>query len=400
MKGFIRLVAVLLAVSLLMLTGCRRNASSEDVINLKVWGAGEDQAILGEMIEAFKKAHADDGKTYNITLGVVGEDDAKTRVLEDPAAAADVFSFLDDQLLDLHRAGALYEITRNKSTIITENSEGSIEAASMGDALYAYPMTADNGYFLYYDSRVLKNSDVQTLDGLMKAANEAGKKVYMDVSNGWYIASFFLGAGCEIGLDAKGKQTCNFNNQYGVQAAEAIKAFCADGAFVTGEDAVLTGGIGNTICAGVSGTWNAQAIQEKLGNGYAAVKLPTFTCGGVQVQMSSFAGYKLMGVNSATKHPVEAMELAQFLTNEENQIKRFQTRALGPSNLKAAASDAVKANVALAALAQQNVHASTQREVLGTTWDPLEAFGTAMEAKNYTNSLQKQLDTMVSQITS
>ena len=54
MKGFIRLVAVLLAVSLLMLTGCRRNASSEDVINLKVWGAGEDQAILGEMIEAFK----------------------------------------------------------------------------------------------------------------------------------------------------------------------------------------------------------------------------------------------------------------------------------------------------------------------------------------------------------
>ena len=117
MKQFGRLLAVLAAVSLLLLTGCRRNATSEGVINLKVWGSGEDQAMLGEMIEAFKKAHEGDGKTYNISLGVVGEDDAKTRVLEDPAAAADVFSFLDDQILDLHRAGALYEITRNKSTI-------------------------------------------------------------------------------------------------------------------------------------------------------------------------------------------------------------------------------------------------------------------------------------------
>ena len=398
MKRFGKLLAVLLSATILMLTGCNR-ASNEKTIDLKVWGASEDQEMLGEMIEEFKKARADDGKTYNITLGVVGEGDTKTRVLEDPAAAADLFSFPDDQMLDLHNAGVLYEITKNKSVIQAENSEGAIEAASIGDALYAYPITADNGYFLYYDSRVLSNSDVQTLDGLMKAAGEAGKRVYMDVSNGWYIASFFLGAGCEIGMDENGKQTCNFNNTYGVAAGEAIKEFCADPAFVTGNDAVLTGGIGDTICAGVSGTWNAEAIEEKLGNGYSAVKLPTFTCGGKQVQMSSFAGYKLMGVNAATKHPVEAMDLAEFLTNEKNQVKRFEERAMGPSNLKAAASDAVKSNVALSALAAQNVHGVTQREVLSTTWAPLEAFGTAMESKNYTQSIPDLLNTMVNQIT-
>lgn len=398
MRRYSRFLALLLAGALLLLSGCSgKKNPDETTINLKVWGASEDQAMLGEMIEAFKNAHADDGKVYNITLGVVGEDDAKTRVLEDPAAAADVFSFPDDQLLELHRAGALYEITKNKSTIVAENSQGSIEAASVDDALYAYPMTADNGYFLYYDSRVLSHSDVQTLNGLMKAANDAGKRVYMDVSNGWYLAAFFLGAGCHIGLNDAGKQTCDFNNTYGVQAGEAVKAFCADPAFVTGEDAVLTGGIGDTICAGVSGTWNAEAIMSKLGDGYAATKLPTFTCGGTQVQMSSFAGYKLMGVNSSTQHPVEAMELAQFLTNEENQIKRFEKRAMGPSNLKAANSDAVKANVALAALAEQNAYGVTQRDVLSTSWDPMEAFGTAMEAKS-TESVTTLLDTMVAQI--
>ncbi len=398
MKTIYRIAATLLAIAMLIPTGCRRKADN-NTINLKVWGSGEDQAMLSEMIEAFKKEHANDGKTYNITLGVVGEDEAKTRVLEDPAAAGDLFAFSDDQLNDLHRAGALYEITRNKETITTENSEGSVKAASVGDRLFAYPITADNGYFLYYDSRVLKESDVQTLDGLLAAANRAGKRVYMDVSNGWYNASFFLGAGCKLGLDSNGKQTCDFNNTQGKQAGEAIKAFCADPAFVTGNDAVLTGGIGDTICAGVSGTWNAEAIKSKLGSGYAAVKLPTFTCGGEQKQMGSFAGYKLMGVNATTKFPLEAMTLAEYLTNEQNQIKRFETRAIGPSNLKAAASDKVKANVALAALAQQNVHGVSQRDVLSSTWDPLEAFGTAMEAKDYTHTVEALLNTMVQQIT-
>lgn len=399
MKRFQRFTAVLLAGALLLLGGCSGKDKDATTVTLKVWGASEDQAMLSEMIEAFKKTNADDGKTYHISLGVVGEDDAKTKVLEDPAAAADVFSFPDDQLLELQRAGALYEITKNKSTIVSENSEGSVEAASVGDALYAYPMTADNGYFLYYDSRVLSHSDVQTLDGLMKAANDAGKRVYMDVSNGWYIAAFFLGAGCKLEQDDAGKQTCDFNNVNGVLAGEAVKTFCADPAFVTGEDAVLTGGMGDTICAGVSGTWNAEAIAEKLGDGYAATKLPTFTCGGNQVQMSSFAGYKLMGVNSSTAYPAEAMALAEFLTNEENQIKRFETRAMGPSNQKAANSDAVKANVALSALAMQNTFGVTQREVLSTSWDPMEAFGTAMETKNYSKSVKDLLDTMVSQIT-
>jgi len=193
MKKITRLAALLAALALLIPTGCRRK-SDDGTVTLKVWGSGEDQAMLGEMIEEFKKANAEEGKTYNITLGVVGEDEAKTRVLEDPAAAGDLFAFSDDQMMDLYNAGALYEITRNKDTIMIENNEGSVKAASVGDALYAYPITADNGYFLYYDSRVLSAEDVQTLDGLLAAANRAGKRVYMDVSNGWYNSAFFLGA--------------------------------------------------------------------------------------------------------------------------------------------------------------------------------------------------------------
>lgn len=56
--------------------------------------------------------------------------DGKVCYLEDPAAAADVFLFADDQLVDLVKADALYEVTRNTDAIIAANTPGSINAAS------------------------------------------------------------------------------------------------------------------------------------------------------------------------------------------------------------------------------------------------------------------------------
>lgn len=389
---------LLVFVLLFSVTACNRNTDGDnkETVKLKVWGAQEDQDMLKSMVEEFKKENT--GVNYDITFGVVGEKDTQTKILEDPDAAADIFAFPDDQLNDLVKAGALYEITLDKATIQSENTEGSVQAATVDDKLYAYPMTADNGYFLYYDKRVFTEEDVKTLDGLLDAAAQKNKKVLMDVSNGWYVASFFLSAGGKLELK-DGKQVCDFNNDAGIAAGEAVKALCAHPAFMTGEDAVLTGGIGDTIAAGISGTWTADAIKEKLGDHYAATKLPTFTLDGKQVQMKSFAGYKLMGVNSGTDHPKEAMKLAQFLTNEKNQLIRFEKRAMGPSNKKAAENEKVKANVALAALAMQNQYGVSQAGVLNSSWDPMEAFGTAMETKDYSKTVKEYLDTMVSQIT-
>ncbi|HAL73657.1 MAG TPA: hypothetical protein DCM45_01030 [Clostridiales bacterium] len=389
------IIVLVLAMLAAMVAGCTPTGTTATV-TLKVWGSQEDQAMLQQMIDAFKAKNT--SKNYVITLGVVSEADARAKVLEDPQAAADVFQFANDQISDLVNAGALYEVTRNKDAIIKANMAGSIEASTMGGKLYAYPSTADNGYFMYYDKSVFTEEDVKSLDKMLEVAQAKNKKVFMDVSNGWYIASFFLGAGGKLSLDSNGKQTCDFNNDKGIKAGEAIKAFTAHPAFLTGDDAVLTGGIGTTIAAGVSGTWNAEAISGKLGANYAATKLPTFNLGGTQTQMSSFAGFKLVGISSQTKAPVDAMMLAEWLTNEENQILRFKTRQMGPSNIKAANSAEVKANIALAALAAQNQFAVSQKEVLGNYWGPAEAFGTAMEAKDYSKSIKEMLDAMVAQI--
>lgn len=402
MKRFISLL--LAAIMVLSLVACGSKPTTTDApagdagetVSLRVWAAQDDQEMLQGMIDAFVEANPD--TTWDITLGVVSEADAKTKYLEDPVAAADVFAFANDQIIDLVNAGALYKITRNADDIKARNSEGSIEGASVDGQLYGYPLTADNGYFLYYDSSVFTKEDVDSLDTMLAKANDAGKKVFMDVSNGWYIASFFLGNGGTFAIDENGNQVVDFNNEKGLAAAEAIKAFTADPAFLTGDDDVLKAGIGETIAAGVSGTWNAADIEKILGENYAAAKLPKYTTADGEVQMGSFVGYKVLGVNSQTKYPEQAMDLADFLSNEENQKTRFEVRQLLPTNTVAASDPAVSENVAIAALQEQNPYGTSQKEVLGKYWAPAEAFGATLEAKDYSVDLQKLLDNMVEQI--
>lgn len=414
MKKLMTMALVLAGLSSLLFVSCGKKEASttattqekttvatsaeKENVKLKVWGSIEAQPLLKEMVESFKAEYTD--KNYEVEFGIVSEADARSRYLEDPEAAADVFFFANDQIKELVKAGALYQIAGSfKEKVIADNGEGSVGAATINGKLFAFPETADNGYFLYYDKSIISEEQVKSIDGILEACKAGNRKFYFDLSNGWYISSFFLGAGCTLGIDENGKQTCDFNNADGVAAGEAIKALAASAQFITGDDSVLTGGMGQTIAAGVSGTWNAKAMKEKLGDNYAATKLPTFTKNGEQVQLSSFAGYKLCGVSKLTKAPLDAMRLAQWFTNEQNQLLRFEKRGMGPSNKAAASNPEVLATPELAALAQQGAYAVSQNDVLGSYWSPAEAFGANMEAKDYSQSIQKQLDDIVAQIT-
>ena len=383
------------AMFLALVLCCTTLAALAEDITLKVWDGQDDQELLKELCEAYAAAHPEN--SYTFQYGVVGTADASARYLEDPAAAADVFVYPDDQLIRLAQADALYEVTRNHDAIVAANSVGSVNAATYQGVLLGYPMTADNGYFLFYDKSVLTEEDVQTLDGILAAAEKAGKQFNFDVANGWYLASFFLGNGCTITLDEEGNQVCDFNNEKGIEAAQAVAALCAHPAFLPGDQNILTGTIGDSVCAGVCGTWVADAIKERLGDNYAAAKLPTFTVNGEQVQMGSFGGCKILGVNTQSAYPVEAMNLAEFLTSEESQLRRFEVRGYGPSNINAAASPAVAADPALTALAEQSQFAISQH-VLGQYWTPAEAFGAELEAHSE-GDLQQMLDQLVEQAT-
>ena len=211
-------------------------AESWGDVKLTMWGAEEDQTMLREMADAFIAENADKGN-ITIEIGVQSESSAKDTVLADPEAAADVFAFADDQLNELVAAGALQEILLNPEDVKSRNLAGSVNAATMNDKLYAYPMTADNGYFLYYDKSVLSEDDVKSMDALLAKADASGKKFMMSLNDAWYIYSFYAGAGLKATLADDGINTvCNWNEAPGADVTQAILDISTQPAFKSGAD--------------------------------------------------------------------------------------------------------------------------------------------------------------------
>ena len=347
-------------------------AFSKDV-TLTMWGAEEDQDLLREISDKFIEKYGNYGGKITINLGSQSESTAKDTVLTDPTAAADVYAFADDQLNELVKAGALQEVQLNADDIKSRNTPASVDAATVDGKLYAYPLTADNGYFMFYDKSFFTEDDVKSLDTMMEKAAAAGKKVSMDVANGWYLYSFYAGAGLKLGLADDGVNTvCNWNEAPGADVTQAVIDICKNPGFIALKDEEFTGKLKDgTLVAGVNGTWRANDASEVWGANYAACKLPTYTLNGEQVQMASFSGFKLIGVNPHSANVGAAMLLADFVTNEENEGLRFKERTQGPSNINALAA---ASSPALTAVVDQSEYATLQR-VGGNYWASAETLG-------------------------
>lgn len=379
------------------------NKSDDGTVALTVWGAEEDAELLKQITDSFEKEYASQAK-FDITIATESESTCKDDLLGDVLNGADVFTFVDDQLRALVASGTLEPI-ENSNEIASASSDGAVEAASINDKLYAYPLTADNGYFMYYNKAYFSDSDVQSLDQMLSVAAANGKKVTMDWSSAWYVYSFFGNTGMEVGLNDDGiSNYCTWNSQdgsiKGVDVAQSMLSIAASPGFLNANDDTMMEGIKDgSVIAGISGVWNANDIEQAWGENYAAVKLPTYTCAGQQVQMASFAGYKLVGANAYSKNAAWASKLAEWISNEQNQTLRFELRQQGPANKNAAESDEVKASPAIQAVLAQSEFASLQR-IGGNYWDPVQAFAAQMAAGNPTGQdLQDLLDTMVKGVT-
>lgn len=376
---------------------------SGGTVALKVWAAEEDSALMQEIIDSFKQEYGSQAN-FDITVEAQSESTCKDMLLGDVLNGPDVFTFVDDQLMALVAAGAL-EPVEDSASVSAANNENAVAASTVGDTLYAYPLTADNGYFMYYNKAYFSDTDVQSLDQMLNVASANGKKVSLDLSSAWYIYTFFGNTGMELGLNDDGiSNYCTWNSQdgavKGVDVAQAMLNIAVNPGFINETDSdFLAGAENGSVIAGVSGVWNANELEKVWGDGYAAVKLPTFSCAGQQVQMASFSGYKMVGVNAYSKNTGWAQKLADWITNEKNQTLRFEERQQGPANTNAANSAEVKASPAIQAVLAQSEFASLQR-VGGNYWDPVQSFAADIAAGNPNGEdLQKLLDTMVKGVT-
>ena len=382
----------------------------EDVTTTKPVEGGEDatydivlwvsttagvKEFTQQQVEDFKALHPE--YKFNITIQTVGEGDAATEVLKDVANAPDMYCFAQDQISRLVLGGALAQLgVKASQTVTEENDVGSVGAATVGEGIYAYPMTSDNGYYLYYDSSIVSDEEAKTLEGIVAACERAGVKFGYNVTNAWIMAGFFfsqpVGGGAPIctstwtysedGKSAVGVSD-NFNSANGLIAMKAMNWLSNQNCFVDSADNFAgTGAI-------VTGIWNAGAAEGEYGDNMKATKLPTFVgADGKTYQMGSFSGYKLLGCKPQTD-PMKAKicsDLALYLTSEDAQLERYYEFQWGPSNVAAQGNQDVQDNVLLAALLEQNNFAQPQGVIPGDWWTEAAALGTKCKEAGLTDA--------------
>lgn len=369
--------------------------------SLVVWGSQDDQQMLNEMVDAFKAQYPE--VTWDIQVRVNGEDQAKTEVLKDTEAAADVFAIAHDQLGELVQSGAVYKNTKYVDQIKASAADAAINAASYGGDMYGYP-SASETYFLFYNKAIFNEDQVKSLDAMLSADLPAGVTPFaMDIANAYYSGPFFLSNGCELfGPDGSDAKTVTFNNEKGLEVAKLIGSLKEKGVVAFDDTVAAAQFEAGTLGAYVAGPWKTETYKEVLGDNFGVTELPTLNFNGEQKHMASFAGFKIYCVKSNTKYPLEAMALANWLTNEDNQLKRFKDRGAVPVAKALAESDEVTSDPAVKALLAQLNYAYAMPAIpqMGKFWDATKAFvqenfdGTITEA-----DYQAKLDTMVATIT-
>lgn len=358
---------------------------------IKIWVPDAVTGVTETLCNSFFEAHPE-MNGYTVSIEPMGEGDAAGNVITDVEAAPDLYAFAQDQMARLVAAGALTTINGDYATFVQDsNDSNAAAAAKVGSEVYAFPLTSDNGYFLYYDKSVV--TDPSSLEKIIADCEAAGKNFYFDTGS-WYQTAFFFGAGCELAFDTD--EDGNFTgikNTYasenGLKALKAIRTMSESKIYMDGSS------VGDAVnwAAIVDGTWDSSSAKEVLGDNYACAKLPTFTVDGETFQLGGFGGFKLLGVKPQAEAGklVVCLELAKYLSDTDAQLARFNEVGWGPSNVTAQQDPAVQADEALSALGEQLQYTIPQGQYPGEYWSEADALGETICGGNFKGYTDEQL---------
>ena len=151
--------------------GGNTGADLSGTYDITMW-VSEKEGVADQFksqIDAFEAANP--GITINAKIEGVTEADAASKVIADVATAPDLYCFAQDQLARLVQAAALAKPGKaTQDVIIANNDAGSVAGVKVAGEIYAYPMTSDNGYYMYYDKSIITEEDAKDLSKLVRRA--------------------------------------------------------------------------------------------------------------------------------------------------------------------------------------------------------------------------------------
>lgn len=326
--------------------GCGEETPPDDTgknYDITVWVGEGTQNLTKNQIKTFNETN-EWGITFNARVEEVSESKAAGDALQSKETAPDIFCIAQDTLARVVDAGMTAPLSNTSVSAITEmNDAQAVEAAKVGDVVRAFPLTADNGYFMYYDKSVIPDSDVGSLEKIIEDCENAGRLFSMNLTEdggAWYAASFFYGAGChsEWTTNENGKFTAyddTFDSDEGVIALRGMQKLMQSDCYIASAEVGDFNAHEQVRSAVVvSGSWAYNAAKTALNDNLGIAPLPSFEVDGKTYQMKSYLGYKFMVVKpqSDVYKSAYLQRLAKFLTDETRQRERFDAVKWGPTN--------------------------------------------------------------------
>lgn len=381
-KKSVRWTAALCAAGLL-LAGCGPVAgdSSVEKIRLMVWSPSEDQSKdsgqwLQTCCENFAALHPEWDITF--VYGVSDEASAATAVSQDPDASADVFMYANDTLTTMTDANALAKFGGiYAEELKATNSETLLDSLTLDGDIYGVPFTT-NTWYMYYDKSVFTEEDVKSLDTMLENG-----VVSFPFVNSWYLPAFYFGSGCTLFGDGTQEELgADFGGENAVEVTEYLVDLVANPNFKIDQDGSGLAGLRDgSINAIFSGSWDAAAVEEILGDNMGVAALPTYTLNGEEKQMYAYAGSKAIGVNTSTKHMKASVELAMYLGSAEAQRLHYELRNVIPCNTELNSDPEIAADPVVKAQNDTFDRTSILQPFVASMnncWTPVENMGKAI----------------------
>ena len=387
-RDFLRLAAATAGAAAVggTMSGCSEGASEN--VRLMVWSPSLDQAKdSGEWLQTCCNRFAELHPEWNITYvyGVVDETAAGTTISQDTEASADVFMFTNDVLTNLIDAGAIAKFGGiYADEIKATNSQALLDSLTVNDYIYGIPFTT-NTWFMYYDKSVFTEEDIKSLDAML-----AKGVVSFPFTNSWYLPAFYFGNGCTLFGDGTQEELgADFGGDNAVEVTNYLIDLYNNPNFVVDADGSgLAGMRDGSIKAMFTGSWDAAALKEILGDNMGVAALPTFTLNGEEKQMYAYAGSKAIGVNVHSKYMVQAIQLAIYLGGAEAQQLHYDLRTVIPCNTELLADPAIASDELVAAQNETFDRTSILQPFVASMsncWTPVENLGKGIRSGTVTH---------------
>jgi arabinogalactan oligomer/maltooligosaccharide transport system substrate-binding protein len=362
-------------------SGGAQSSDSTEGETLVVWEDIDKSSGIEEAVSEFEEMH-------DVTIEIV-EKPIATQIedlrLDGPAGTGpDVFTMAGDQIGTAVTEGLVNQIGIDES-VMNIYSEAAMNSQIIDGSVYGLPKAVETTV-LYYNKDLVSEEELPT-------TLEEWYDFSVEVSDGenygllalwdqiYYANSVMSGYGGYIfGQDAEGNYNptdIGLNNEGAIEGLESIQSFYEEGLFpqgIIGEqginvlDSLFTEG---RAAAVISGPWNQEPFSD-AGIDYGVTTLPILANGEI---MSPFVGVKSYNVSSYSEHPELAEELALFIANEENTLKRYEETQEIPAIVSLAEDPIVTENEVAQAVAEQSQDAELTPNIpeMNEVWEPADA---------------------------